>query len=150
MFVSAAQQDESTVHTHISHLLGISFPGGSPPCIRWSSLCYTACSHRSAELLSCACLFATQDCSLPGSSVHMISLAKRLGWAAIVFPMFSLVVCFMKVKVKCQSLCHFQLFVTPWTVVCQVSLSVEFSRQEYWSGQPFPSPIYFIHSINNV
>ena len=29
---------------------------------------------------------------------------------------------------------------TPWTVACQVPLCVEFSRQEYWSGLPFPSP----------
>ena len=29
---------------------------------------------------------------------------------------------------------------TPWTVACQAPLSVEFSRQEYWSGLPFPSP----------
>ena len=28
---------------------------------------------------------------------------------------------------------------TPWTVVCQASLSIGFSRQEYWSGLPFPS-----------
>ena len=32
-----------------------------------------------------------------------------------------------------------QLFVTPWTVVHQTPLSVEFSRQEYWSGLPFPT-----------
>ena len=32
------------------------------------------------------------------------------------------------------------LFVTPWTVACQASLSKEFSRQELWSGLPFPSP----------
>ena len=31
-------------------------------------------------------------------------------------------------------------FVTPWTVACQTSLSMGFSRQEYWSGLPFPSP----------
>ena len=31
---------------------------------------------------------------------------------------------------------------TPWTVTCQAPLSLEFSRQEYWSGQPFPSPGY--------
>ena len=31
-------------------------------------------------------------------------------------------------------------FVTPWTVACQVPLSMEFSTQEYWSGVPFPSP----------
>ena len=29
---------------------------------------------------------------------------------------------------------------TPWTVACQASLSMEFSRQQYWSGLPFPSP----------
>ena len=29
---------------------------------------------------------------------------------------------------------------TPWTVACQAPLSLEFSRQEYWSGLPFPSP----------
>ena len=29
--------------------------------------------------------------------------------------------------------------VTPWTVVCQAPLSIEFPRQEYWSGLPFPS-----------
>ena len=35
---------------------------------------------------------------------------------------------------------HVQLFVTLWTVAHQASLSMEFSRQEYWSGLPFPSP----------
>ena len=50
----------------------------------------------------------------------------------------------MKVKVK--SLSHVQLFVTPWTVAHQAPLSdqaapsMEFSRQEYWSGLPFPFP----------
>ena len=29
---------------------------------------------------------------------------------------------------------------TPWTIACQVLLSMEFPRQEYWSGVPFPSP----------
>ena len=33
-----------------------------------------------------------------------------------------------------------QLFATPWTVACQASLSMGFSRQEYWSGLPFPPP----------
>ena len=31
-------------------------------------------------------------------------------------------------------------FVTPWTVACHAPLSMGFSRQEYWSGLPFPSP----------
>ena len=33
-------------------------------------------------------------------------------------------------------------FVTPWTVTHQAPLSMELSRQEYWSGLPFPSPVY--------
>ena len=33
-----------------------------------------------------------------------------------------------------------QFFVTPWTVACQAPLSMGFSRQEYRSGLPFPSP----------
>ena len=33
-----------------------------------------------------------------------------------------------------------RLFATPWTGVCQASLSMEFSRQEYWNGLPCPSP----------
>ena len=33
-----------------------------------------------------------------------------------------------------------QLFVTPWTLAHQAPLSMEFSRQGYWSGLPFPSP----------
>ena len=40
----------------------------------------------------------------------------------------------------CQSLIHVQLFATPWTVAHQAPLSMGFSRQEYWSGLPFPSP----------
>ena len=44
----------------------------------------------------------------------------------------------MKVKVKLLN--PVQLFVTPWTVDCQVPLSMGFSRREYWSGLPFLSP----------
>ena len=33
---------------------------------------------------------------------------------------------------------HVRLFVTPWTIACQASLSMGFSRQEYWSGLTFP------------
>ena len=43
-------------------------------------------------------------------------------------------------KVKVTSLSPVQLFVTPWTVAHQAPPSVGFSRQEYRSGLPFPSP----------
>ena len=39
-----------------------------------------------------------------------------------------------------QSLSRVQLFMTPWTVAHQASLSIEFSRQECWSELPFPIP----------
>ena len=42
-------------------------------------------------------------------------------------------------KVKVKSLSHVQLFATPWTVAFQAPLSMGFSRQEHWSGLPFPS-----------
>ena len=45
-----------------------------------------------------------------------------------------------KQKRHCQSLGGVQLFATLWTVAHKAPLSVGFSRQEYWSGQPFPSP----------
>ena len=38
------------------------------------------------------------------------------------------------------SLSRVQLFATPWTVARQAPLSMGFSKQEYWSGLPFPSP----------
>ena len=43
----------------------------------------------------------------------------------------------MKVKVKVKSC---RLFATPWIIAHQASPSMGFSRQEYWSGLPFPSP----------
>ena len=39
-----------------------------------------------------------------------------------------------------KSLSRVRLFVTPWTITYQAPLSMGFSRQEYWSGVPFPSP----------
>ena len=42
------------------------------------------------------------------------------------------------VRVHVQSFSRVRLFVTLWTIVCQAPLSVGFSRQEYWSGLPFP------------
>ena len=41
---------------------------------------------------------------------------------------------------KVKSLSRVRLFATPWTVAYQAPPSMGFSRQEYWSGLPFPSP----------
>ena len=50
--------------------------------------------------------------------------------------------CEKKRKVKMKSLSHVRLFATPWTVAYQAPPSIGFSRQEYWSGLPFPSPMH--------
>ena len=44
------------------------------------------------------------------------------------------------VKIFVGVLSRIQLFVAPWTVANQVPLSMGFSRQEYWSGLPYPTP----------
>ena len=52
-----------------------------------------------------------------------------------------------KWKVKVKSLSRVRLLVTPWTAAHQAPPSMGFSRQEYWSGVPLPSPIYNIATI---
>ena len=42
--------------------------------------------------------------------------------------------------IQCVLVAQLYLFVTPWTVALQAPLSMEFSKQEFWSGLPFPSP----------
>ena len=46
----------------------------------------------------------------------------------------------LRKKVKVKSLSRVQLFATPWTVAYHTPPSIEFSRQQYWSGLSFPSP----------
>ena len=74
------------------------------------------------------------DCSPPGSSVHGIFQARALEWVAISFSNA------WRWKVKVKSLSRLRLFATPWTVAYQAPPSMGFSRQEYWSGVPVPSP----------
>ena len=101
------------------------------------------------------------DCSLPGSSVHGISQARILEWAVISSrgsswprdgtqvsqiagrfftiwatrkPTFHLTY-YSSLFFFLKSLSLVWLFATPWTIQ-----SMEFSRPEYWSGWPFPSP----------
>ena len=47
----------------------------------------------------------------------------------------------MKVKVKMKSISRVRLLETPWTTAYQALPSMGFSRQEYWSGVPLPSPL---------
>ena len=47
---------------------------------------------------------------------------------------------FIGLKVKVKSLSRVQQFATPWAIAYQIPPSMGFSRQECWSGLPFPSP----------
>ena len=99
------------------------------------------------------------DCHPPGSSGHGISQARILEWVAITFSRGSswprnrtCMSCFgrqipchwvtweVDKAIKVKSLSCVRLFTTLWTVAHQAPQSMEFSRQEYWSGLPFPSP----------
>ena len=74
------------------------------------------------------------DGSQPGSSVPGILQARTLEWVAISFSNA------WKWKVKVKSLSLVRLLSTPWTAAYQAPPSMGFSRQEYWSGVPLPSP----------
>ena len=76
------------------------------------------------------------DSSPPGSPVPWILQARILEWAAISFSSA------WKWKVKVKSLSHVRLLATPWTAAYQAPPSMGFSRQEYWSRVPLPSPLH--------
>ena len=86
------------------------------------------------SLRSCLTLCDPIDGSPPGSSIPGILQARTLEWVAISFSNA------WKWKVKVKSLSYVWLFATPWTAASQAPQSMRFSRQEYWSGLPFPSP----------
>ena len=75
------------------------------------------------------------DGSPPGSSIPGILQARTLERVAISFSSE------WKWKVKVKSLSQVQLLATPWTAAHQAPPSMGFSRQEYWSGLPLPSPL---------
>ena len=85
---------------------------------------------------SCQTLCDPRDGSPPGSAIPGILQARTLEWAAISFSNA------WNWKVKVKSLSRVWLFATPWTAAYQAPPSMGFSRQEYWSGLPLPSPIF--------
>ena len=83
---------------------------------------------------SCPTLSDPMDCSLPGSSIHGIFQARVLEWVAVAFSMGGLLLLLL------SRFSHVRLLVTPWTAAYQAPLSMGFSKQEYRSGFPLPSP----------
>ena len=105
-------------------------------CMRVKSECEVA--------QSCPTLCSPIDGSPPGSPVPGILQARTVEWVAISFSnawewkykMWRLHFTYLKVKL----LSRVRLFATPWTAAHLAPLSMGFSRQEYWSGVPLPSP----------
>ena len=94
-----------------------------------------------AKLLQlCPTLCNPRDGSPPGSAIPGVLQARTLEWVAISFSNA------WKWKVK-ESLSHVWLSVNPWTAAYQASPSTGFSRQEYWSGVPLPSPMTNLDSM---
>ena len=86
------------------------------------------------SLQSCSTLCDPIDGSLPGSPVPGIFQARTLEWVVISFSNAWM----WKVKVK--SLSRVPPSATPWTAAYQALPSMGFSRQDYWSRVPLPSP----------
>ena len=88
--------------------------GHSPPWASNSEFSYLAKSHRDVGEIISACAIESRLHGFQGLEGILLLLLSRF---------------------SCARLC-----VTPWTVAHQDPLSMEFSRQEYWSGLPCPPP----------
>ena len=91
-----------------------------------------AAAAKSLQL--CLTLCDPVDGSPPGSPVPGILQARTLEWVAISFSNAG------KWKVKMKLLSRVWLLAAPWTAAHQAPVSMGFSRQQYWSGVPLPSP----------
>ena len=89
---------------------------------------------------SCPTLCDSIDGSPPSSPVPEILHARTLEWVAISFSNA------WKWKVKVKSLSCVWPSATPWTAAYQAPPSMGFSRQEYWSGVPLPSPLHWLEN----
>ena len=99
----------------------------------YTSTATAAAAAKSLQL--CPTLCDPIDGSPPGSAVPGILQAITLEWVAISFSNA------WKGKVKVKLLSRVRLFATPWAAAYQAPESMGFSRQEYWSGMPLPSPV---------
>ena len=82
------------------------------------------------------------DGSPPDSPVPGILQARTLEWVAISFSNA------WKWKVKVKLLSLVRLLANPWAATYQAPPSMRFSRQEYWSGVPLPSPGFYLVAVN--
>ena len=105
---------------------------GTPPDFDWNEFLKKQ-NTAAKSLQSCLTLCDPIDGSPPGSPVPRILQARTLECVAISFSNA------WKWKVKVKLLSRVQLLATPWTAAHQAPPSMQFSRQEYWSGVPSSS-----------
>ena len=107
--------------------------------------CLTYIAAATAKSLQyCPTLCDPIDGSPPGSPVPGILQARTLEWVAVSFSNA------WRWKVKVKSPSHLRLFTTPWIAAHQALPPMGFSRQEYWSGLPLPSPWLTLGSIKTA
>ena len=94
-----------------------------------------AAAAAAKSLQSCPTLCDPRDGSPPGLSVPGILQARTLVGCHF------LLQC-VKMKSESEVAQSCLTLATPWTAAYQAPLSLEFSRQEHWSGLPFPSPMH--------
>ena len=104
----------------------------------WQATVHAAAAAKSLQ--SCLTLCDPIDGSPSGFPIPGILQARTLEWVAFSFSNA------WKWKVKVKSLSRVQLLATSWTAAYQAPLSMGFSRQEYWSRVPLPSPLQSIGS----
>ena len=84
-------------------------------------------------------------CATPETAAHQappsLGFSRQEHWSGLPFPSPMHESEKWKWKVKVKSLSRVWLFLTPWTAAYQAPPSLGFSRQEYWSGVPSPSPL---------
>ena len=68
---------------------------------------------------------------------HVVRVSRML--LRLIFFLVLSVYCYQPITLHPHA--HMLSHVTPWTAARQAPLSTDFSRQEYWSGLPFPSPL---------
>jgi len=111
-------------------------------CLNPRLFCSLAAAAAAASFQLCPTLCDPVDGSPPGSPVPGILQVRTLEWVAISFSNSG------KWKVKVKSLSRVQLFATPRIAAHQAPPPVGFSRQEYWSGVPLPSPDILLLLLN--
>ena len=129
--MAAHQAQPSLGFSRQEHQSGLPFP---PPMHE----------SESEVVQSCPTLSDRMDCSPPGSSIHGIFQARVLEWGALAFSIQT----FMLLLLLLSHFIRVWLCATPSMAAHQAPPSLGFSRQEYWSGLPLPSPKDRLESSN--